>query len=132
MAELSFVHCDTDGAFANGELIRRRFAALPRSALGSHWLCSLHGNKLVETAALGVLSLKLVSGMCSVGLLFRMGGHFLRLVHALPRIVDADLDIRLAPPPPWASAYADKVCDYLRCHYKSFDVASYIPEGEGR
>ena len=124
-SNISICHWDTDGHFGNLKLAAKYFASLPTNTLASHMVCMLHSGKLVETAVLGALDLRIVSAFYSLSLLFKMGGHFLRFIHVLPAVVQPPfLQIRHDPPPSCSSAaglFKTEVLNYLWANYKRFD-----------
>ena len=52
----------------------RRHTAQAGETLASHWICSLHNNKHVESSAITAVDMKVLSSMYSVTLLLRIRG----------------------------------------------------------
>ena len=125
---LSAVHHTQDGAFANERLCAARFAAVPPEVLCSRMTCGNHRNQLAEVAVQHVFGLKALSSLYSMSLFFRMGAHWLRLIQAVPLLVEDHrfLEIRVGQPPP--SPFAAEVQDYLSSNYRARNAAAIVSE----
>ena len=98
--ETAIVHHDCDGAASNLKMLAVRLARLPASTLASVMHCGNHRNQLVEVAVTQVVGLALFSSLYSMALFLRMGAHWVRLIHAVPRLVAQRLRVRIGTPPP--------------------------------
>jgi hypothetical protein len=98
VAQIAVAHHDMDGAFGNELMFLLRMSKLPPKVLGSSMHCSNHRNQLIEAAVQDIIGLGILSSMYSASLFFRMGGHWLRLLRAIPAVV-ADLAIEYGNAP---------------------------------
>ncbi len=129
-AAISLELTETDSAASNQRLFAARLMTVPGT--GEHAVkflmcpmyCSLHQNQLIEALLLHVLSKKLLSSLYSMTLLFQNGGHYVRMVNVLPRVVEQQVVVRrvatCGPPPREAVSFADQALSYFLTHYRRF------------
>ncbi len=111
-ADIRICHFERDAANVNNKLvahvIRQR-----RGCLCSDLTCGNHQTQLVDASVLNAMAMgtQLISRLYSVSLLFRMGANWLRMIHAVPRVVIQRLRVLRGKPP--ASAFGKEFRDYL-------------------
>ena len=112
-------HYDTDAATSNERLLANRFDAVPATTLCSHWKCSNHQLNLAENSSSDAMDIKFIPILYSTCLLFRMGGTFLRLIHAVLPMVEASGQMRQGEPPAEAAQYRSAMRSYLLASEKN-------------
>lgn len=78
----------------------------------------------------------LLSRLYSLTLFWRTGGHFARMVAALPQVLESCVIVKpvaeFGLPPPEAKQYAMEVCSYMVAHYKRFARMADDPDAQRR
>ena len=129
-AAIAIHHLDTDGASSMIRMGAKKFEQLPPRALFSHHVCSNHNNSHVEGCLVVAVDSKVLPWLYSMGCFFQMGGHFLRLVHAVSLMIDKEMipPVR-GPPPPDPRGFASELENYCRLNYKMFYEGSQADTG---
>ena len=76
---------DSAGAKAMAYRMRTWSMRYPRLVMTDH-VCSAHANHLMEAHTIQP-SLKIIGGVYSTACLLRMGSHYMRLIHSIPKVV---------------------------------------------
>ena len=103
-----------DGAASNKRLTAHLGRNQCRKCLFSDAVCCLHKLKLVQAALTAMFGSALIAMMYSMALLFRSSSQFfLRLLYSFEMYVDANLELRLGPPPSAAASFHDLVIGFV-------------------
>lgn len=119
-AEVSAIHCTMDGASANSKAMAWKLeewnATVPK-VLISVGGCSLHLTDLIKGLLLR-LFLDLLPLLYSIAGLCAMGTNFMKVVYALPLVVEKNLKIFVGKPAlcPEEEQYRRQLVEYIVCH----------------
>ena len=79
--------------------------------------CGGHKTNLIENSSADGMSdaigSRVFGVLYSTCLLFRMGGYFLRLIHAVDKAVEKHAVMKFGKPPPRAEQYRNEVREFL-------------------
>lgn len=130
-ATITIAHFDLDGHAANARLVAGRRATLlaqvdpdsGRSLLTSVRHCGNHANNLVEGCVVQCIGPAVFAWLYMTSTFLSMGGNFLRLIHATPKLVSKHLRVVRGPPLDAASPErlaAAEARDYSTMNFKAF------------
>ena len=84
-------------------------------------LCGNHKENLIEEAGMAAAGTSVYNLMFAGSAFLKMGGNFVRLLHATQHVIDRDMMVPIAgDPPPGAQRIAAELRDYATKNYKGF------------
>lgn len=124
-ATFKMCHFDLDGHASNPGLTSRRRAAIIAATgvtpLMSHRHCGNHCEHLIENEVIDAVGSDVYAFFCTATAFFRMGGNFVRLIHATSIELDWNLKAPVVgTPPPGSAETSAELRDYAVKNYKSF------------
>lgn len=136
-ADLRIALWDLDGRLANGRMVSVRRSSLLPGTMVDLRHCGNHAANLVEACVAPSVSVTVLGVLYTSAIFFRMGGNFLRLIHATFHTVRKNMLLGLrnpvdfAPPPPGpaiAKLAAEGIRDNAIHNYKSFSGTTAVDE----
>lgn len=123
-SQLGLYHIDRDGHAGGAKTSAVKLRRLPSHVLGSELECCNHGNNLNENSTCEAIDNGILPWMYDSAVFLSMGGHSVRLVHALQPMVDRCMPQPLLGFPAdmdKATAYANELQSLHQYHWRSYE-----------